>query len=68
MEVTNLQMQLKISEWEDLIRITGGIPAPDKRVWYLVDYKWRRGKWKCTKLGQDKIMMDTNETREIVPL
>ena len=61
-------MQLIISEWGDLITTIGGCLAPDKRVWYLVDYKWRRGKWKCTKLGQDKIMMDTNETREIVPL
>ena len=43
-EATHLQMQLIISEWGDLITTIGGCLAPDKRVWYLVDYKWIQGK------------------------
>ena len=27
-----------------------------------------RGKWKCTNIGQDKILEDTNKTREKFPL
>ena len=56
-------MQLAISEWEYLIRITGGFLGPDKSVWYLVDYEWRREKWKFTNPGQDKILEATNKKR-----
>ena len=42
-EDTYIQMQLSISEWGDLIRITGGCMEPDKIAWYLVDYEWRKG-------------------------
>ena len=38
-EATHLQIILTISEWGDLISITRGCLAPDKRKWYLVDYK-----------------------------
>ena len=41
--------------------------VPYKSARYLVGYKWRRGKWKCTNLVQDKILEATNNTREIVP-
>ena len=50
-EATHSQMQLAISEMEDLISIAGGYLAPDKIAWYLVDYEWIQGKWKCTNLG-----------------
>ena len=43
-EATHSQMQLAISEFEDLIGITGGFLAQDKNAWHLVDYKCRRGK------------------------
>ena len=46
----------------------GGCLAPDKNVWYLVDYEWIQGKSKCTNLGQDKILEANNKTREIVSL
>ena len=46
----------------------GGCLAPDKIAWYLVDYKWRRGKWKYTNPVQDKFLEATNKTTEIVPL
>ena len=42
--------------------------APDKSAWYLVDYEWIQGKWKCTNPVQDKILEATNKTREVVPL
>ena len=37
-ESTFSQMQLAISELEDLIIITEGYPSAEKIVWYLVDY------------------------------
>ena len=45
------------------MRIAGGCLAPDKSVWYLVNYKYRQGKWKCMNPVQDKIMEATNKTR-----
>ena len=53
-EATQSQIKFEISEWEDLIRITGGCLAPDKREWYLVDYEWMQGKQKCTNPGKIK--------------
>ena len=38
-EDTHSKIQLVISKWEDLSRITGGCLAPDKSAWYFVDYK-----------------------------
>ena len=42
--------------------------APDKILWYLVDYEWIQQKRKCTNPGQDKILETTSKTREIIPL
>ena len=61
-------MQIAILEWEDLIRITGGCLTQDKNAGYLVGYEWRRGKWKCTNTGQNKIMLATNKTGEFLTL
>ena len=33
----------------------------DKSACYLVDYQRRRGKWKRTNPGQDKILEATNK-------
>ena len=54
-EATYSQIQLAISEWEDLIIVMGGSLAPDKISWYLVDYEWRQGKWKCMNPGQESL-------------
>ena len=54
-EATHSQIKPAISEWEDLIIITGGCLAPDKISWYLVDYEWRQGKWKCMNPGQESL-------------
>ena len=62
---THSQIQTSVSEWEDLIRITGCCLVPDKSAWYLVYYKWRQGKWKCTNPGKDKFLKATNKTRKI---
>ena len=42
-EATHSQIQLAVSKWRDLIRITGGCLAPDKSAWYPVYYKCRIG-------------------------
>ena len=67
-EATHSQMQLAILEWGDLIRIMGGFLAPNKSAWYLVDYKWRRGKWKYKNPGKEKVLEATNKPGEIAPL
>ena len=60
-ESTHSQMKLKVSEWQSLIRFTGGYLVPDKNVWCLVDYKWILGKRKCTNLGQEKLLEAINK-------
>ena len=37
--------------------------APDKSAWFLVDYEWILGKWKCMNTGQDKILEAINKIR-----
>ena len=64
-EVEHSQIQLAISKCEDLLRIAGsaeGCLEPDKSSWYLVDYKWILGKWKCMNPGQEKVLEDTNKS------
>ena len=65
MEATQSQMKLAISEWEELMIITGGYMEPDKSVQYLLDYEWIQRKWKCKNLVQDKILEADNKTIQI---
>jgi hypothetical protein len=43
--VTNMQKQLKT--WVDAIGVTGGMLAPHKCWWYLVDFEYKLGQWKA---------------------
>ena len=38
-------MQNSLSAWEGLIKPTGGVMAPEKSWWYLIDFDWTNGKW-----------------------
>ena len=38
--------------WDELMEVTGAAIAPDKCWWYLVDFTWHRGRWRCTDQGQ----------------
>ena len=37
--------------WDELMEVTGAAIAPDKCWWYLVDFTWHKGRWKCTDQG-----------------
>ena len=54
--------------WEDMIQETGGCLAPDKSKWYLIDYVWRNGKFKCIDpmIGSD--LTATTKSGEVVSL
>ena len=41
---------------------------PYKIAWYLVNYKWRKGKCKCTNMQEEKVLEATNNVGEISPL
>ena len=32
--------------WEDLLKATGSALVPDKSFWYLINFKWKEGKWR----------------------
>ena len=40
------KLQSMLTLWEELMDVNGGAIAPDKCWWYLVDFKWRNGKWR----------------------
>ena len=40
-------MKVSLYNWERLIEVTGGCLVPDKSSWYLVDFVWANGNWKC---------------------
>ena len=42
-------MPYELSEWEAIIKVIEACLYPNKIAWYLVDYNWHQGKWKCTK-------------------
>ena len=47
------KMQATIELWEGLLKATGGVMAPNKSWWYLVDYTWSNGWWKFKSAGED---------------
>jgi len=38
-------MQGSITDWEGLLRTTGGALVPEKCFWYLINQTWSDGKW-----------------------
>jgi len=46
MAATTVQcMQGSVTNWEGLLRTTGGALVPDKCFWYLIDQYWSDGHW-----------------------
>ncbi len=44
-ESTANHMQWSVTNWEGLLRTTGGTLVPDKCFWYLINQQWKDGKW-----------------------
>jgi len=42
---TTRHMQKSVTNWEGLLRTTGGALVPDKCFWYLINQQWSDGKW-----------------------
>jgi len=42
---TAKHMQHSVTNWEGLLRTTGGALVPDKCFWYLISQQWKDGKW-----------------------
>ena len=45
-------MQKALGKWEKLMRVNGGVLAPDKSWWYLVEFVWSKGKWAYNDAGE----------------
>ena len=45
-------MQKALGKWEKLMRVNGGVLAPDKSWWYLVEFVWSKGKWTYNDAGE----------------
>ena len=46
------KMQDSINAWEGGIRVTGGAIVPEKSCWYLLDFKWKQGRWPYSSLSE----------------
>ncbi len=51
LEMMVSQMQQLVTQWEGLLRSTGGALVPDKCFWYLIKQVWMEGKWQYQKLN-----------------
>lgn len=45
-------MQHSVTAWEGGLRATGGAIVPEKSFWYLVDFKWKAGKWTYKSIAE----------------
>ncbi len=44
-------MQRSVTQWEGLLRATGGVLVPTKCFWYLLDLSWSNNKWRyCNRV------------------
>jgi hypothetical protein len=41
-----------VNKWHGLLSATGGDLAPEKSYWYLVELKWKQGKWMYTTVEE----------------
>ncbi len=45
------EMQRSVTQWEGLLRATGGALVPTKCFWYLMDFSWTNNKWRyCNRV------------------
>ena len=60
-------MQSVISEWRDLMEVTGGALETKKSYWYLIDYEWVRGKWTATngEVGDFELLVRSVDNEEV---
>jgi len=42
-------MQQVVTNWEGLLRATGGALVPDKCFWYLIAFEYKNNKWHYLK-------------------
>ena len=45
------KLQGTLRTWDEVMQVNGAAIAPDKCWWYLVDFQWKRGKWKYHSPG-----------------
>ena len=63
------EMQEGLNMWEGGIRATGGAIVPEKSHWYLVDFKWRNGKWSYALVDESPGILrvkDSSGTEQIL--
>ncbi len=58
-------MQEMLTLWDELIEVNGNAIAPDKCWWYLVDFKWRNGRWKAVDEGKGLNLRARDKTKSL---
>ena len=61
-------MQEMIHSWKDLMQVTGATIATDKSWWYLVNFKWERGKWVTTDPLPDFDLWSYGDNNDFISL
>ena len=67
-EIVADQMTDMIAMWDDLMEVNGGAIAPDKCWWYLVDFKWRKGKWHMVNGGEGHTLTVRDKDKNVCTL
>ena len=60
-----IRLQAVLNAWDKLMQVTGAAIAPDKCWWYLVDYKWTRGRWKHRDAGRGLTLQVRDKNRRV---
>ena len=61
-----LQAMLKL--WDELMEVNGGAIATDKCWWYLIDFKWKGGKWGYQSVGKELSLKVRDKSNRVCEL
>lgn len=62
------KMQNLVTKWNELVSVTGGTLAPHKSWWYLVTFKYQKGKWVATEPPEDFQIQIKNTSNQSVDI
>ena len=52
-EQVHAKLQAMLTLWDELMEVNGAAIATDKCWWYLIDFKWKGGKWSYVSAGKN---------------
>jgi len=63
-EQTAFRMQQLVTNWEDLLKMTGGTLVPETCFWYLIDQEWTDRKWQYQSEGKSDVCLQVKDLQD----